>query len=110
MYNNIIFSKTFDKNYSKIEKSGNKKVFNALVKTVNNLINGIINPNDHKLKGKLAKYRACHYDFSEKNEEVNEKSKNKWVVVYKIENENTLYLKATGTHNVYDTRNEFYDD
>jgi addiction module RelE/StbE family toxin len=108
MVYDVIYSKIFIKNYTKIKESGNKRVFDALNKSLKNLVNDISNPHDHKLKGKLAKYRACHYDFSEENEEINEKSKNKWVIVYRIENNgDTLYLKTTGTHNVYDEIDDY---
>ena len=98
----------FKKAYKALANDKSKeKIFNALNKSLENLVNGISNPNDHKLKGKLAKYRACHYDFSVENKEINKKTKNKWIIVYSIEDNGTLYLRATGTHNMYDKINEF---
>ncbi len=91
-----VHTKNFRKDYSKLEKSGNKNM-NKLNKVLGELIDGKhldVKYKDHPLHAEFEGYRDCHIEGD-------------WVLIYKIDKDNNdneiIIFHATDNHsNLFD--------
>jgi len=84
-----IFTKQFQKDYKKLERSGiNLRLSNFIDKTISKLIKEeSLNPtyHDHALKGEWQDCRECHIQGN-------------WLLIYRITKNNEIYFERTGSH------------